>query len=107
MAIPNIKQQIQMRVQAVKDLVAQFQSVKNQTIQVLQDIISDEGDQSAVDEAASTTAQVISVVTDDGLEFVRAQVYQYLKAELEAKDMGIFGGVNLVGKTNASPKALR
>ena len=64
-----------MRVQAVKNLVAQFQSVKNQTIQVLQDIISDEGDQTAADNAASTTAQVISVMTDDGFEFVRAQVY--------------------------------
>ena len=76
-------------------------------MQVLKDIISDEGDQTAVDEAASTTAQVMSVTTDDELEFVRAQVYQYLRSELEAKDMGIFGGVNLVGKTNASPKALR
>ena len=55
--------------------MAQFQSVKNQTIQVLKDIISDEGDEAAVDEAASNTAQLISVVTDDGLEFVRAQVY--------------------------------
>ena len=75
MAVPNIKQQIQARVQAVKDLVTQFQSVKNQTIIVLQDIIDDVGDQAAAANAASNSAQVMSVVEDSGLEFMRAQVY--------------------------------